>query len=77
MGSGFLFPQPGILSGAARSADLWGQLDDYNICPDGQTADFVGLWNDWATVGSELWASIEAAANDNDQLDLFEQTDAA
>lgn len=52
--SDFFFPTPGFLSGAARTADFWGVLDQYNTFPTGPEADRIAAALDWAEVGADL-----------------------
>ena len=56
----FLFAMPSWLSGAARSLDLAGQLDEYNESPAGEIADTSALFCDWRIVGESLLGAIQA-----------------
>jgi hypothetical protein len=50
----FLFAQPTLLSGAARSLDLWGQFDAYNVSRSARQADARAMYNDWRAVGQMI-----------------------
>lgn len=56
----FLFAQPSAISGAARSFDLWGQYDHYNVSRSGRQADARALYNDWRAVGQMLFEEFES-----------------
>jgi hypothetical protein len=65
--SGFLFAEPSFLSGAARSLDLFGLFDAYNISKTTREADALALASDWIITGQDLQGAI----------DEFESEDAA
>lgn len=50
----FLFAQPSFASGAARTLDLWGVLDDYNISATTMEADEKAIAADWLVVGQDI-----------------------
>jgi hypothetical protein len=50
----FLFAQPSFASGAARTLDLWGTLDDYNSSETTLEADEKAIAADWIVVGQDL-----------------------
>ncbi len=72
MGTYFLFTMPDALSGAARCADLWGALDDYNQSPNAETADQIAIWNDWRTVGTDLKSAMDSQSQSETQMSLFD-----
>lgn len=76
MGSEFLFARPSVLSGIARSLDLWGTFDSYNESPNEAIADARALHADWRSVGESLANSIAAAPN-IEIVETPEQPDAA
>ena len=57
--SSYLFAAQSALSGAARTLDVGGLFDFYNISRTGQIADRRGLTADWKAVSSYLKGSIE------------------
>lgn len=57
--SNYLFATPSFLSGAARTLDIVGLFDFYNLSPTGEIANRRGLWSDWVSVGKYLRDSIE------------------
>ena len=57
--SDYLFAQPSTLSGMARVADLWAQLDEYNICHTGEEADARAVYCDWLAVGRAMLAAMK------------------
>lgn len=56
----FLFAQPSFASGVARTLDLWGQFDEYNVSPTPAEADANAIASDWIIVGQDMVAAIEA-----------------
>ena len=54
----FLFARATCFSGAARTLDLLGIFDDYNVCPDPATADWRAIRADWNTVGDDLLSAM-------------------
>jgi hypothetical protein len=56
--SDFLFAQPSFTSGAARTLDLWGQFDDYNLSETANEADAKAIASDWLVVGQDLSDTI-------------------
>jgi hypothetical protein len=55
----FLFAQVSFASGAARTLDLWGVLDDYNISATTVEADGKAIAADWLVVGQDISDAIE------------------
>jgi hypothetical protein len=60
--SDFLFAQPSFASGAARSLDLWGQFDDYNISATPEEADAAAIASDWIIVGQDLCDAMKRSS---------------
>ncbi len=54
----FLFAQPSFASGFARTLDLWGVLDDYNISVTTLEADEKAIAADWLVVGQDIADAI-------------------
>lgn len=54
-----LFASPSFMKGAARIADLFGYLDDYNYKPTGKKVDTEALKRDWNIVGLDIFEAIE------------------
>lgn len=54
----FLFAQPSFASGVARTLDLWGTLDDYNISVTTLEADEKAIAADWLIVGQDISDAI-------------------
>jgi hypothetical protein len=57
--SGFLYADPSFASGVARSLDLWGRFDGYNISESPAEADAKALASDWIVVGQDIYDAIE------------------
>jgi hypothetical protein len=57
--SDFLFAQPSFASGAARTLDLWGQFDAYNISATPAEADAKAIAADWFVVGQDIMDAVE------------------
>jgi hypothetical protein len=57
--SDFLFAQPSLASGVARTFDLWGQFDDYNRSESSREADARAIASDWLMVGQDLSDAIK------------------
>jgi len=55
----FLFAQPSFASGIARTFDLWGQFDTYNISATPVEADAKAIAADWIMVGQDILEAIE------------------
>lgn len=60
----FLFAQPTFASGMARSLDLWGILDDYNVSDTPTDADEKAIAADWLVVGQDISDAIEQNEQD-------------
>ncbi len=65
--SNYLFATPSFLSGAARTLDIGGVFDFYNVSPTGEIANRRGLWADWLAVGKYLKTSIEEFKSEIDE----------
>ena len=57
--SSYLFAMPSALSGAARTLDVAGVFNLYNVSRTGELANRRGLTADWKAVSSYLRGSIE------------------
>jgi hypothetical protein len=57
--SGFLYADPSFLSGVARTLDLNGLYDAYNISATPLEADGRALGADWIIVGQDLQNAID------------------
>jgi hypothetical protein len=57
--SGFLFSAPGFLSGAARTLDLFGSFDEYNISRTPLEADTLALASDWIVTGQDIQGAMD------------------
>jgi len=53
-----LFAQPSMISGAARTFDLFGLFDYYNFSQSGREADGRALYSDFYVIGQDLLAAI-------------------
>jgi hypothetical protein len=59
--SDFLFARPSFLEGMARSLDLFGVLQEYNRCRNGEEADAWAMYEDFAAVSRDMkLAAIES-----------------
>lgn len=58
----FLFARPSFIEGVARTLDIGGTLQSYNISDTGDLADAIALYLDGAAIGDDLRAAIEAIA---------------
>ncbi len=56
--SGFLYSDPSFLSGAARTLDLHGLYDAYNISTTPLEADTRAIASDWIITGQDLQEAI-------------------
>lgn len=57
--SDFLFAQPSFGSGFARTLDLFGQFDQYNISATPIEADTKAIAADWFVVGQDIADAVE------------------
>ncbi len=55
----FLFVSPSVLSGVARTLDLFALFDDYNISLTPAQADWLALQEDSVKVYEDFWAAYE------------------
>jgi len=60
----FLFAQPSLASGIARTLDLWGQFDEYNRSETPDEADAKAIASDWIVTGQDLLDAIEQNESD-------------
>jgi hypothetical protein len=57
----FLFARPSFLSGLARTLDIHGSFDQYNVSRSEQEADFQALLCDWLVAQQDIdeaWTEI-------------------
>ena len=77
--STFLFAGHSFLSGAGRTLDLMGVLDEYNRSQTGADADALAIYNDWAIVGEDLMQAIQSIRDSiehpPEQYELFSETE--
>ncbi len=52
--SDFLFARPSFLSGLARSLDIFGHYDEYNLSRSEQEADYRALLCDWLIAQQDI-----------------------
>ena len=57
--SKFLFAQPSFIAGMARSFDLGGVFDCYNLSKTGPAADAIAQYMDWKALADELRKAFE------------------
>lgn len=62
--SSILFAHPSLLSGAARTFDLGGTFNGFNISRDGDAADAAALQADWRAVGEDMKAAADEWAQE-------------
>lgn len=64
--SDFLFAQPSVGSGVARTLDLWATLADYsyNYSWTPEEADRRATASDWKAVGDELRAAVKKVGSE-------------
>lgn len=60
--STYLVADPSFLTGVARTLDLWGSLDSYNVSRTPQQADALALRSDWKVVGQEIVTAAKTHA---------------
>jgi hypothetical protein len=70
MHTDILFERPSFWSGLARVLDLRGNFTEYNVSPTPEEADCLALFADWRSVGHDLLAAADTAANDPQQMTL-------
>lgn len=56
----YLAPQPSFLAGVASLFDFGNALSTYNYSRSGEEADARAVFADWATIGDDLRAAIDA-----------------
>jgi len=57
--SGFLFPRPSFLEGAARVVDVGGTLNRYNRSETPEEADALAMYADWKAVGEDIRRAMQ------------------
>ena len=55
-----LFATPSLLSGFARTLDIGGTFDRFNVSRDGREADATALRADMLAIFADLRAAVEA-----------------
>lgn len=65
MESSFLVIDPSAFRGAARTLDLWGQLDDYNISPSGAEADAMAAQADALALEEDFASALNGLETDD------------
>lgn len=54
----YLFSCPSFFSGLARTLDLFGCYDEYNVSETPQEADAKAIYSDWKAIGLDLKNTI-------------------
>lgn len=62
--SDYLFVQPSFLNGVARSFDLFGNFDEYNISEDGHEADMRAFFKDGQAIREDMSAAFKQFEKD-------------
>ena len=65
--SDYLFATPSLLSGAARTLDIWGTFDGYNESLTPGQANTRGIYSDWLAVGKDLLSAMDAYSPKGEQ----------
>ncbi len=60
----YLVACPSFLEGMARLADLGGTLNEYNYSSDGEAADSIAIWSDWAMTGQDIYEAMKTYENE-------------
>lgn len=55
----YLAARPSFFEGVARLADIGGTLNEYNYSSDGDAADAIAIWMDWAMTGQDIYAVMK------------------
>lgn len=66
--SDFLFVRPSLFRGLARTLDLVGSLNSYNWSANGDAADALATYIDWALVGKDLSDGMSQLQDQNSVL---------
>jgi hypothetical protein len=66
MRTDFLFAVPSLLFGLARTHDIAGAFDAYNLSPSPAIADRRALWCDWYMVGQDLRTAMQRYDEDEE-----------
>ena len=61
----FLYARPSFIEGMARIMDVTGSLNEYNHAQDGQEADTIAIWSDWAMIGQDMRRVIGVYRREN------------
>lgn len=74
LSSDFLFVRPRFFRGLAHTLDITGSIHGYNWSRNGDEADALAMFADWALVGKDLASAMEQFAKtstvDDNQLAL-------
>ncbi len=57
--SDFLFVRPRLWMGVARTLDLAGQFDEYNVSATERLADENAIRSDWLAVGNDFLCAAD------------------
>lgn len=60
--TGLLYGRPSTLTGIARTLDIGGTFDDYNVSMSSDEADRLATASDWYAVGADLYRAIRRYA---------------
>ena len=69
MRSDFLFAQPSLLSGFARTLDIGASFDGYNSSATPEEADARATFSDWSMVGRDLSQAMAAFKAEHDKTE--------
>ena len=61
----FLFARPSFIGGMARTLDLGGAFDAYNVSLTEQIADARAMLADWAAVGNDIRDAADKVASEH------------
>ena len=61
----YIYARPSFLEGVARIMDIGGTLNEYNYASDGQQADAIAIWSDWAVIGQDMYTAMGIYREEN------------
>ena len=64
----YLFARPSFIEGVARIMDIGGTLNEYNYASDGQEADAIAIWSDWAVIGQDMYKAMGIYREENSDV---------
>ena len=64
----YLVARPSFFEGVARLADFGGTLNEYNYSPDGEVADAIAIWMDWAITGQDIREAMDAYTREMERV---------